>query len=196
METVVLFADISGFTALGEKLTTEHGDAKGAEEFASQISAAISALVNVTHRYEGECVKIAGDCLICTFEILPGDNDDMGEAAFERGKRCALEMLTDIKETNEFLDLHGGLSGAAQIQRIHLKELRGSSPRSNSARQKMKKTTESATMTKAEYERLKQRWHLIAGRPIKTAGSLCSQSFVLLGGSVRKRAVAPECVGA
>ena len=47
VEACVLLADISGFTALGEKLTTEHGDAKGAEEFASQISAAISALVNV-----------------------------------------------------------------------------------------------------------------------------------------------------
>ena len=87
VEACVLLADISGFTALGEKLTTEHGDAKGAEEFASQISAAISALVNVTHRYEGECVKIAGDCLICTFSAIPSDPEDEGEAkAFERAK--------------------------------------------------------------------------------------------------------------
>ena len=176
VEAVVLLADISGFTALGEKLTSEHGDALGAEKFAEQVSEAISALVNVAHRYEGEVVKIAGDCLICTFEILPEDNDDGGEAAFERGKKCSLEMLSTIKSTNEFLDLHGGLSGAQTIQRIHLKELRGSSPRSNSARQKMKKTTESATMTKAEYERLRQRWYLIAGRPIKTAGGLLDRA--------------------
>ena len=51
VEACVLLADISGFTALGEKLNAEHGDAKGAEEFASQMSDAISALVNVTHRY-------------------------------------------------------------------------------------------------------------------------------------------------
>ena len=65
VEQALLLSDISGFTALGEKLTAEHGDAKGAEEFANQMSKVISALVNVTHRYEGEVVKIAGDCLIC-----------------------------------------------------------------------------------------------------------------------------------
>ncbi len=58
VEACVLLADISGFTALGEKLTAEHGDSLGAEKFAAQMSAAISALVNVTHRYEGECVKM------------------------------------------------------------------------------------------------------------------------------------------
>jgi hypothetical protein len=171
VEAVVLLADISGFTALGEKLASDHGDSLGAEKFAEQVSEAISALVNVAHRYEGEVAKIAGDCLICTFEILAEDNDDMGQAAFERGKKCALEMLMTIKLTNEFLDLHGGLSSAAQIQRVHLKELRGSSPRSNSARQRMKHT-ESNTMSKADFLRLKQRWFLVAGRPIKTAGTL------------------------
>lgn len=175
IEAVVLLADISGFTALGEKLTTEHGDSLGAEKFAEQVSEAISALVNVAHRYEGEVAKIAGDCLICTFEILPQDDDDGGEAAFERGKKCSLEMLTTIKTTNAFLDLHGGLSAAAPIQRIHLKELRGSSPRSNSARQRMKKEAAS-TMSRAEFERSKQRWHLIAGRPIKTAGGLLDKA--------------------
>ena len=33
VEACLLLADISGFTALGEKLTKEHGDARGAEEF-------------------------------------------------------------------------------------------------------------------------------------------------------------------
>ena len=100
VEACVLLADISGFTALGEKLNAEYGDAKGAEEFASQMSDAISALVNVTHRYEGECVKIAGDCLICTFSAIPSDPEDEGEAkAFERAKECSLEMLKVIKET-------------------------------------------------------------------------------------------------
>ena len=81
VEACVLLADISGFTALGEKLNAEHGDAKGAEEFASQMSEAISALVNVTHRYEGECVKIAGDCLICTFSAIASDPEDEGDTA-------------------------------------------------------------------------------------------------------------------
>lgn len=176
VEACLLLADISGFTALGEKLTKEHGDARGAEEFASQMSAAISALVNVAHRYEGEVVKIAGDCLICTFPAIPTDPEDEGDtASFQRGKECALEMLNIIKQTNENLDLHGGLAGSAPLQRIHLKELRGSSPRSNSARQRMKKV-EQSTMSRAEYERSKQRWFLIAGRPIKIAAGLLDKA--------------------
>ncbi len=176
VEACVLLADISGFTALGEKLTKEHGDARGAEEFAAQMSAAISALVNVTHRYEGECVKIAGDCLICTFSAIPTDPEDEGDSAsFERGKECAIEMLKVIKQTNHELDLHGGLSGSGTLQRIHLKELRGSSPRSNSARQRMKKA-DATTMSKAEFERSKQRWFLIAGRQMKIAAGLLDKA--------------------
>eukprot|EP00942_MAST-04A_sp_MAST-4A-sp1_P014921 g14921.t1 len=174
----VLLADISGFTALGEKLTAEHGDSKGSEEFASQVSEAISALVNVVHKYEGEVVKIAGDCLICLFtpllEEIEAEDD---EGSFTRGKQCAVSLLKVIIETNPLLDLHGGLSSAAPVQRIHLKELRGSSPRSNSARQRMKKVDDSQlTMTKKEYERSKQRWFLIAGRPIKVASGLLDKS--------------------
>ena len=84
-------------------------------------------------------------------------------------------MLKVIKQTNPDLDLHGGLAGSATLQRIHLKELRGSSPRSNSARQRMKKTDE-ATMSRAEFERSKQRWFLIAGRPMKIATSLLDKA--------------------
>ena len=66
VEATVLLADISGFTKLGEKLNEEHGDAS-VEIFASQVSAAISALVSVVQQYGGETVKFAGDCLICLF---------------------------------------------------------------------------------------------------------------------------------
>ena len=41
IEAVVLLADISGFTALGEKLAAEHGDSLGAEKFADQVSESI-----------------------------------------------------------------------------------------------------------------------------------------------------------
>ena len=57
------------------------------------------------------------------------------------------------------------VSGAAPVQR-YLKELRGSS--SNSARQRMKAHI---SKTRAEFERSKERWFLIAGLPIKMAGS-------------------------
>ena len=44
VDAVVLLADISGFTALGEKLADELGPSEGTEEFASQVSSAISVL--------------------------------------------------------------------------------------------------------------------------------------------------------
>ena len=99
-------------------------------------------------------LEIQGDCLICVFGAIPTDPEDRGdEKSFERAKECSLEMLKIIKTCNEDLDLHGGLAGSGTLQRLHLKELRGSSPRSNTARQRMKKHDET-TMSRAEFERL------------------------------------------
>ena len=67
VEASILLADISGFTKLGERLIAEHGEAKGAEEFATQVSNVISELANYVHRYQGEIVKFAGDMLLCMF---------------------------------------------------------------------------------------------------------------------------------
>ena len=137
------------------------------------MSEAISALVNIVHKYEGEVVKIAGDCLICIFVQEAQDEDDE-EEFFQRAKLCARDCLTAIKETNENLDLHGGLD-RGNIQRMHLKELKGSSPRSNSARSRLKEQ-QATMMNKSELEASRQRWFLIAGRPIKVAGSLLDKA--------------------
>ena len=52
-EAVILLADISGFTALGEKLNEEHGPAQGAEEFAKQMAEA-KAAAEAIRRAEAE----------------------------------------------------------------------------------------------------------------------------------------------
>ena len=67
----------------------------------------------------------------------------MAVKAFTR-ERNAVYMLHAIRDANPLLDLHGGLACAAPVQRIHLKELRRSSPRSDSARQRMKRADESS----------------------------------------------------
>ena len=115
--------------------------------------------------------------MLVSFASDPEDEGDT--ASFQRAKECSLEMLKVIKETSSDLDLHGGLAASATLQRLHVKELRGSSPRSNSARQKMKKA-EQVTMSRAEFERSKQRWFLIAGRPIKIAAGIPFPSENLL----------------
>lgn len=95
VEAGILLADISGFTALGEKLREKHGDAQGAEEFALQMSDAISALVNIVHKYEGEVVKIAGDCLICIFVQEAQDEDD------EEDYVCSRQLIVNKRKDEE-----------------------------------------------------------------------------------------------
>ena len=65
------------------------------------------------------------------------DDDENDAEALENARLCCIDLLKIIKTTNPELDLHGGVASGT-VQRIHLKQLRGSSPRSNSARQRMK----------------------------------------------------------
>ena len=107
--------------------------------------------------------------------LMDDDDDDEKDAeALENARLCCIELLKVIKATNAELDLHGGVASGT-IQRIHLKELRGSSPRTKSARQRLN-TYEEATMSKAELERSREQWFLVAGRPIKKAGSLLDKA--------------------
>ena len=75
IQGVVLLADISGFTKLGEKLKGAHGEEQGAELFAAQVSNAIGTLVKLVQLSSGEVVKIAGDCLICVFAAIEGEDE-------------------------------------------------------------------------------------------------------------------------
>ena len=190
----VLLADISGFTKLGEHLRNELGDVEGAEAFADQVSECIAGLVAVVHRFSGEVVKIAGDCLICVFQNLPDEDPDDDELSLHRGKQCARALLDAIKSINDRLDIHGGLHQGF-IQRIHLKELKSQSPKTLSGRQRLQARDEASRYSKAELGLRRQRWFLIAGRPIKMAGALLDKasagSFHVFGGEVINRESAP-----
>jgi len=63
-----LFADISGFTPLTERLTRELGARHGAEELTKQINAVFDALIAEVERYGGSVISFAGDAMICWFE--------------------------------------------------------------------------------------------------------------------------------
>jgi len=68
----VLFADISGFTALTERLA-QRGPA-GAEELTQLLNAYFSQLINFITTYGGDVVKFAGDALIALWPAI----DDTG----------------------------------------------------------------------------------------------------------------------
>lgn len=63
-----LFADISGFTPLTEKLTRELGPRRGAEELTKQINAIYAALIAAVEQYGGSVIGFAGDAITCWFD--------------------------------------------------------------------------------------------------------------------------------
>jgi class 3 adenylate cyclase/tetratricopeptide (TPR) repeat protein len=63
-----LFADISGFTPLTEKLTHELGMRRGNEELSRQINAVYDALITEVEKYGGSVISFAGDAITCWFE--------------------------------------------------------------------------------------------------------------------------------
>ena len=71
VEGSMLSADISGFTALSEKLAGK-GKA-GAEEITSLINTCFTALIDSAYRYGGEVIKFGGDALLILFR---GDHHD------------------------------------------------------------------------------------------------------------------------
>ena len=63
----VLFADISGFTALTESLREALGARQGAEELSKRLSAVYSALITEIAKYGGSVISFAGDAMMCWF---------------------------------------------------------------------------------------------------------------------------------
>jgi class 3 adenylate cyclase/tetratricopeptide (TPR) repeat protein len=61
----VMFADISGFTAMSEKLSLQGKE--GAEEVTRVINQLFTALLEVSDRYGGDLLKFGGDALLVYF---------------------------------------------------------------------------------------------------------------------------------
>jgi len=80
-----LFADISGFTPLTERLTHELGPRRGAEELSQRINTVYDALIVAVERYGGSVINFAGDAILCWF-------DERGLRAPSRAVTCALAL--------------------------------------------------------------------------------------------------------
>jgi class 3 adenylate cyclase len=73
METVVLFADISGFTNISEACASL--GIRGNEELAFCINKYMEAMVKHLAKFGGDIIKFVGDAMIVMWPRLP--NDDM-----------------------------------------------------------------------------------------------------------------------
>lgn len=89
----VMFADISGFTALTESLRETLGSRKGAEELTKRLDDAFTALIASLERYSGSVIGFAGDAITCWYD---------GEDGAVRAIHAGIEMQ---KAITDFPDL-------------------------------------------------------------------------------------------
>lgn len=86
-----LFADISGFTALTDKLTRELGARRGIEDVAQQINQVYDALIEEIEHLGGSVVIFSGDAITCWFD------EELGNPA-HRAILCAGAMQQTMKQ--------------------------------------------------------------------------------------------------
>jgi class 3 adenylate cyclase/predicted ATPase len=87
----VLFADLSGFTALSEKHSSL--GKQGAEEVSAIINNLFGAMLEEIHRYRGGLLKFGGDAITAFFDAATLDEQHAGLAC-----RAALAMQTRMEE--------------------------------------------------------------------------------------------------
>lgn len=106
-EAAALFADISGFTALTERLAAD--DDAGVERLTQLVNAHFAPLVNLVLEHGGDVVKFAGDALLSVFPAT----DDLAAATL-RATACGLafhEAMADTRSvTGESLTLRASVS--------------------------------------------------------------------------------------
>jgi predicted ATPase/class 3 adenylate cyclase len=109
-QVTVIFADLSGFTALAERLDPE--------EVASILNDCMKELMDAVFEYEGMVNQIIGDCVMAVFGAPVALEDDA-----ERALRAALAMRERLEAFNgrwieklkEPLALHIGISSGIVI---------------------------------------------------------------------------------
>ena len=121
-EAAVLFADMSGFTALTERLSAKDN---GAEKLCDAINAFFSVLLDCVEQYGGDCAKFAGDALTILWPVAgQGQSGPRTlQEATVQAARCSArvhEMLDDYPQTHGVnLTMHMGL-GAGVITILYV----------------------------------------------------------------------------
>jgi class 3 adenylate cyclase/tetratricopeptide (TPR) repeat protein len=115
----VLFADISGFTALTERLATQ--GVTGAEILTQLLNTYFGQLINIVTAHGGDVVKFAGDALLALWQDESG-NDDLTVLAL-RAAQCAIGVQDTLLgyETPEGVRLALRVAvGAGPVRHLHL----------------------------------------------------------------------------
>jgi class 3 adenylate cyclase/tetratricopeptide (TPR) repeat protein len=126
LQAAILFADISGFTLLTERMA-EKGPT-GVETLARILNEYFGQLIDIIHAYGGDVVKFAGDAVIAVWPIVP----DLAMAASisradqwqwtMRAAECALQVHQRLTNYHvEGADLYLKLAvGMGRINTVHV----------------------------------------------------------------------------
>ena len=81
METVVLFADISGFTNVSEACASM--GMRGPEELSFCINRYMEGCIKNLSKYGGDVIKFVGDAMIVMWPTLPKSKKGDGTTSFQ-----------------------------------------------------------------------------------------------------------------
>lgn len=124
----VMFADISGFTALAEQLSQAFGPPAGAEQLADILNAHFNQFIELIGEHGGEVVKFAGDALVVLWPARYGPGPSFGEekelaAVTGRAIQCALSLQQAMRAgqivSGLHLDIQIGIA-AGYVSAVHL----------------------------------------------------------------------------
>ncbi len=93
LQAAVLFADISGFTALTERLAGR--GAEGIEALTSILNAYFGRLIDTIQSHGGDIIKFAGDACMA---IWPADNEEALKRATQQCAQCALAVQSGLRD--------------------------------------------------------------------------------------------------
>ena len=91
-----VFADISGFTPLTEKLTQTLGPRRGVEALSHQLNAVYGALIDEVERYAGSIISFAGDSVIGWFEEQDSSSASLRAATSAQCMQVAMREFEQL----------------------------------------------------------------------------------------------------
>src|ERR1051326_4432529 len=91
----VLFADISGFTALTERLAAR--GAAGAEDLTHLLNTYLGQLIDLITIHGGDIVKFAGDAVLALWPVNEENGEDL-TALTARVAQCSLTIQERLHE--------------------------------------------------------------------------------------------------
>ena len=94
METVVIFADISGFTNLSEACSRK--GVQGNEELALSINRYMDGMVNYLNQYGGDIIKFVGDAMIVMWPRSQSDGREDRVLLIRKAIQSAVNIQKDL----------------------------------------------------------------------------------------------------